>query len=291
MSAKRDGLAESVHVRLVQHAKKIGVDPNLVITRYAVERFLYRLSQSPYADRFVLKGALLLLAWLGETLRPTRDADLLGFGDLEDDELLTIFRDVCQTTVEPDAAHFDSASVVIEPIREGNDYGGHRISFRGRVGTARVGIQVDIGIGDAVTPAAEWLDYPSLLEFSAPRLRAYTRESVIAEKLHAIIVLGLQNSRMKDYFDIRALLMDGNVDSGILAQAVSATFRRRSTPIPTSVPSGLTDAFSEDYARQTQWDAFLRRNRLDAPSLRVTVKYLREQLAPVIAVARTLIDV
>jgi hypothetical protein len=185
MKVERGGLAQSVQVRLARHARTIGVDPNLVLTRYAVERFLYRLSRSPHADRFVLKGALLLLVWLGETLRPTRDADLLGFGDLSDDALRQIARDVCGVEVEPDAVSFLADTVDVQPIREEDAYGGRRVTLEARLGPARLRIQVDVGIGDAVTPGPLWLEYPSLLDLPRPRLRAYPRETVVAEKLRA----------------------------------------------------------------------------------------------------------
>ncbi len=286
MSLERDGLARSVQVRLARHAKEIGVDPNLVLTRYGVERFLYRLSRSRHAERFVLKGALLLLAWLGETLRPTRDADLLGFGELTDDELLSIFRDVCGVSVEPDAATFDAGLVTVAPIREGDAYGGKRMTVQGRIGTARLRVQVDIGFGDAVTPAPEWLDYPSLLGFPSPRLRAYPRETVLAEKLHAIVLLGVRNSRMKDYYDVRALLREGELDEALLARAITATFERRRTALPESVPVGLSDAFSGDAGRQAQWRAFLAKNRLQGPTLPEVVDELRAHLAMVLDRAR-----
>jgi predicted nucleotidyltransferase component of viral defense system len=280
------GLAQSVQVRLVRHARGIGVDPNLVLTRYAVERFLYRLSRSPYAERFVLKGALLLLAWLGEALRPTRDADLLGFGELPDDELLRIFREVCGVRVEPDAATFDAGSVAVEPIREGDAYGGRRVTVRGNIGTARVIVQVDVGIGDAVTPAPQWFEYPSLLDFPKPRLRAYPRETVLAEKVHAMVLFGLRNSRMKDYFDVHALLREGELNARQLAQAIASTFERRRTDVPEGVPSGLSDAFSADAGHQAQWRAFLDKNRLQGPRLPELVSEIREGLAPVLEQAR-----
>ena len=286
MSSQRDGLAHSVQVRLARHAKAIGVDPNLVLTRFGVERFLYRLSRSHNAERFVLKGALLLLAWLGETLRPTRDADLLGFGNLTDDELLAIFRDVCGVPVEPDAATFDAGSVTIAPIREGDAYGGQRVTVQGKIGTARLKVQVDIGIGDAVTPAPEWLDYPSLLGFPSPRLRAYPRETVLAEKLHAMVLLGVRNSRMKDYFDVRALLREGRLDEALLARAIAATFERRRTALPEAVPVGLSDAFSGDAGRQAQWRAFLAKNRLHGPTLPEVVDELGARLATALDRAR-----
>lgn len=215
---------------------------------------LYRLQRSQHAERFVRKGALLLLAWLGETLRPTRDVGLLGSGNLDDDDLLAIFREICAIPVEPDATTFDDKSVAIEIIREGNAYGGKRINLRGQIGMARVSIQLDIRTGDAITPTSVWMGYPVLLEFPAPRLRAYTRETVLAEKLQAMVLLGVRSSRMKDYFDVRALLREGNVDESILAKAIAATFARRNTPLPKGVPNGLSHACYDDAARQAQME-------------------------------------
>lgn len=278
MSLERDGLARSVQVRLARHAKAIGVDPNLVLTRYGVERFLYRLSRTRHAERFVLKGALLLLAWLGDTLRPTRDVDLLGVDELTDDELVAIFREVCGVAVEPDAVTFDAASAKVAPIREGDAYGGRRVTVRGRLGTARVRVQADSGIGDVVTPAPEWLEYPSLLGLPSPRLRAYPRETVLAEKLHAMVLLGIRNSRMKDYFDVHALLRDGAHDEALLARAIAATFVRRRTALPEGVPVGLSELFSGDPERQAQWRAFLAKNRLQGPALTEVVEELRERV-------------
>lgn len=287
MSDAREGLARSVQVRLARHAKDIGVDPNLVLTRYTVERFLYRLSRSPHAEQFVLKGALLLLVWLGETLRPTRDADLLGFGELSDDALLKIFRDICTIEVEPDAATFLPDSVRVEPIREEDAYGGRRVTLQGRVGAARLTVQVDIGIGDAVTPAPQWLEYPSLLEdLPRPRLRAYPRETVVAEKLHAMVLLGVRNSRMKDYFDVRALLREEEMDAAQLARAIAATFARRRTALPEGIPAALSDGFASDATKQAQWRAFLGKNRIKGPALEEVVADIRTRLAAPLARAR-----
>jgi len=161
VTGAREGIARSVQVRLARHAREIGVDPNLVLARYAVERFLYRLSRSAHAEQFVLKGALLLLVWLGEALRPTRDADLLGFGELSDDALVKIFKEVCTVAVEPDAATFLPDSARVEAIREEDADGGRRVTLRARLGVARLTVQVDIGIGDVVTPPPQWLEYPS----------------------------------------------------------------------------------------------------------------------------------
>lgn len=278
MTNPREGRARSVQVRLARHAREIGADPNLVLTRYAVERFLYRLSKSPHADRFVLKGALLMLVWLGESLRPTSDADLLGFGELTEETLGQILKDVAAQPVEADAVEFDADSVRVEPIRAEDDYGGWRATVRARVGAARLTVQVDVGIGDAVTPAPEWLDYPGLLDLPQPRLRAYPRETVIAEKLHAIVLFGTRNSRMKDYFDLYALAREGAVDAATLADAIAATFERRATEVPREVPAGLLDSFATEAGAQAQWAAFLARNRLEAPSLAEVVPEIRELL-------------
>ncbi len=286
MTNARDGLARSVQVRLARHAKAIGVDPNLVLTRYAVERFLYRLTRSPYAERFVLKGALLLLVWLGESLRPTRDADLLGFGDLSDDALVRIFKDVCGVAVERDGMIYLSDTVRVEPIRAEDDYGGQRVTLQAQMGAARLSVQVDIGIGDVVTPAPEWLEYPSLLDLPRPRLRAYPRETVIAEKLHAMEYLGLRNSRMKDYFDIYTLLREGKTDVMRLAGAIAATFARRQTALPEGMPQGLSDELAGDPAKLTQWKQFLVKNRLEAPTLGQVISDIRDLIAESLRLAR-----
>ena len=286
MNAKHGGLAQSVQVRLVRHAKEIGVDPNLMLARFGVERFLYRLSRSAHAEQFVLKGALMLLVWLGETLRPTRDADLLGFGELSDDGLLRIFREVCGVEVEPDAVTFDAGSMAVAAIREEDAYGGRRVTLRGQLGPARLAIQIDIGIGDAVTPAPQWLEYPSLLDLPRPRLRAYPREPVVAEKVHAMVLFGTRNSRMKDYFDVHALLREEEMDAAELARALAATFERRRTALPDGPPAGLSNAFADDAAKQAQWRAFLDKNRLKGPELDAVVAEIRERLTDPLARAR-----
>ncbi|MEX1025030.1 MAG: nucleotidyl transferase AbiEii/AbiGii toxin family protein [Planctomycetota bacterium] len=279
MSGAPDGLARSIQVRLVQHAKGLGVDPNLVLTRYALERLLYRLSESPHVEQFALKGGLLLLAWLGEALRPTRDADLLSFGDLSVAALARIFVEVCEIDVEPDAMTFLADTVSVVTIRVGSDDGGYRVTIESRLGAARLRVQVDVGIGDVVTPETAWLHYPGLLDLPRPRLRAYSRESVMAEKLHAVVVLGAANSRMKDYFDLHGLLCQGAVSLGQLERAIAATFERRGTAVPSGVPVGLTDAFAREPSKQAQWKAFLAKNRLKAPRLEQVVADIRGEIA------------
>ena len=253
------GLAHSIQGRLVQHAKKLGIDPNVVLVRYASERLLYRLSRSPHVERFVLKGALLLLVWLGETIRPTRDADLLGFGDLDSESLHKLFTEVCAQPVEPDGIEFDTASLRVGPIRVEDAYGGRRVELTARLGKARLRVQVDVGVGDAVVPEPQWIEYPSLLDLPRPRLRAYRPESSIAEKLHAMVVLGAANSRMRDFFDVHALSSGRTFDGAMLAEAIAATFVRRRTEVPRELPTALTREFSEIPGKPAQWTGFTRR--------------------------------
>lgn len=253
------GLVQSVQTRLVRHAKTLGVDPNLVLTRYAAERLLYRLSRSPDAERFVLKGALMLLVWLGESIRPTRDADLLGFGTLDTESLRAIFAGLCTLKVELDGLRFDAATVQVAPIRVEDAYGGQRVRLLAHLGSARLPVQVDVGIGDAVFPEPQWIDYPSLLGLPAPRLRAYRPESSIAEKLHAMVELGSRNSRMRDFFDVRALAVGGTFEGPVLGRAIASTFARRRTPVPTTLPLALTRDFAAIEGKGAQWHGFVRK--------------------------------
>ncbi len=272
----------SVHTRLIGLARKRGLDPNLILARYGVERFLCRLSRSDHSERFVLKGALLLLAWVGDTVRPTRDADLLGLGDLSDDALLSIFGEVCRQSVEDDGLVFDPDSIAISDIRGQDRYGGKRVTLMGHLGSGRIRIQVDIGIGDVVEPAAEWMDYPTLLDFPPPRLRAYPPETVVAEKLHAMVVLGAANSRMKDLYDIYLLSETREFQRARLSRAVAATFRRRVTPIPEAAPVALSSEFLNE-SRVAQWRAFLARNGIEgAPDLEEVIARLAEFLLPIL---------
>lgn len=289
MNEERESLVRSIRERLVRHAKEIRVEPNLIFTRYAVERFLYRLSCSPHGDRFVLKGALLLLVWLGETLRPTRDADVLGFGDLSDEALRRVFEDVCATEVEPDAVLFDPESIRVVAIREEAAYGGQRVTLWGKLGRARLRVQVDVGIGDKVVPEPEWLDYPALLDLPAPRMRCYPPEVAIAEKLHAMVVLGSRNSRMRDFYDVFVLSERRNFEGERLVAAVRNTFERRRTPIPEALPLALSPEFAEIEGKQRQWEAFLGKGRIEPVSggLDSVVRGLAEFLGPALEGAQS----
>ncbi len=289
MTAAATGLPVSIQVRLVRHAKAIGMDPNLVLARFAVERFLYRLSHSRHAERFVLKGALLMLVWLGETIRPTRDVDLLGFGEVSEQSLAQIVADVCNTDVEPDGLEYLPASIRVAPIRRDDAYGGMRAILQARMGKARLRVQIDVGVGDAVTPPPEWLEYPSMLDLPRPRLRAYRPETAIAEKLHAMVVLGEANSRMRDFFDVHALAQHRRFDGALLARAVRATFERRRTRLPESLPLALTPEFAAIRDKQVQWQGFLRKSALTSPpaELGTIVARIATFLEPAITAARS----
>jgi hypothetical protein len=227
-----------------------------------MERFLFRLGVSEYARKFVLKGALVFTAWGAPVSRPTMDIDLLGRTDNVIDEVVAIVKDICATDVEADGLEFDTRSVRAERIAEGADYEGIRVKFRGHLGTARVGMQVDIGFGDVVVPRASQVVYPTILDMSPPRIQCYSREATIAEKFEAITKLGIVNSRMKDFYDIWFLSRVYEFDGKVLSTAIAKTFARRNTEIqPATV--AFTGAFAQDPTKQTQWKAFVRKSRME----------------------------
>jgi predicted nucleotidyltransferase component of viral defense system len=271
-------LSASVRQRLMNLARQRGEDFQFVLTRYLIERLLYRLAQSPHAERFLLKGAMLFTLWTGRTHRPTRDLDLLGRGDAGPEALAEVFRDLCSLEVESDGVQFAADPIEVEAIREDQEYQGQRVHLEGRLGNAKVRLQVDVGVGDAVTPGPQHVRYPTLLDMPAPELKAYPKETVVAEKLQAMVMLGMANSRMKDFFDLSVLAREFDFEGPIICQAIGATFQRRGTEIPAE-PVALTATFTGDATKQTQWKAFLRRSRLDGSlDLAMLVTVLREFL-------------
>lgn len=280
------GLVASIRARLQNLAKSRGEDLDLVLTRYAIERFLYRLSLVPARENYLLKGALLFDLWFDVPHRPTRDADFLGFGPADTDALKNTIREICAVVVD-DGMEYDAESITVEEIREDVRYGGLRVKLGSRLGNARSLVQLDVGYGDAVTPGPEEALYPTLLDDQPPaRLRVYPRASVAAEKLEAIVSLGMINTRMKDYFDLRALAREGALDAEQLADAIAATFRRRQTSLPADVPLGLSDEFARDAAKRAQWKGFLGKNRLDAPALEDVVAEVRGFVTQPLKLAR-----
>ena len=278
-------LPASILARLLTLAKQRGDDYSLLLNRFALERLLLRISTSPHANRFLLKGALLFALWYDEPHRPTRDADLLGFGADDEANLIATFRDIAAMEVG-DGIVFDLESVKADAIREGNTYGGTRITLVARIGSTRCALQIDVGFGDAVTPEPQTIAYPTLLkDFQAPTLRAYPVYTVIAEKYQALVMLGQANSRMKDFYDLAVIARRSELDGATLAAALAATFARRQTALPSERPLALTSQFSQDPAKRRQWQAFLNKNRITAGSLTDTVGLLNLLLWPPTEVA------
>lgn len=262
MKGEHKDLAASIRQRLFNRSAQEGNDFQLVLTRYGIERLLYRLSRSPYCDRFMLKGALLFIAWEGWSPRPTRDVDLLGHGEYSAAYLKSAFKTICQVEVVPDGLVFHPETLKVMTIRGEQEYGGHRVRLYATLAQARVDIQIDVGYGDAVFPASQWIDFPSLLNLPAPTILAYPREAVVAEKFHALATLGVANTRMKDFYDLWLLARQFAFDGKTLAGAIQATFQRRQTPLPDELPLALTATFYADHSKQVLWRAFLKRNRL-----------------------------
>lgn len=278
----RRNIAASVRTRLLNKARTEKLNFDLVLTRYALERILYRLSISEQRDQFLLKGALLFDLWFDIPHRPTHDADLLGFGLAEVPHLIEAFRKISQIECN-DGIVFQQGTVRAVEIRKEANYAGVRITLNGLLDNARCHVQIDIGFGDAVVPGPENAQYPVILDdMPPPHLSTYPRYTVVAEKLETIASLGILNTRMKDYFDLWILSKHCDFDGAILAKAIGATFERRNTSIPSAMPFGLTDEFAEDERKSQQWLAFQRKNALEAKPLRIIVEDLRQFLQPIL---------
>lgn len=283
----RKNLGASIRDRLLNKARAEKRDFNLLLTRYSLERMLYRLSISTQRDQFLLKGALLFDLWFDVPHRPTHDADFLGFGSAELPHIEALFREVCQIQVD-DGIAFQPDSVKADEIRKEANYAGVRVTLIALLNGARCPVQLDIGFGDAVVPGPEEVHYPVILgEMPEPHLRVYPRYTVVAEKLEALVSLGMLNSRMKDYFDLWILARHSDFDGAVLSRAVRATFERRRTAIPNAIPIGLTDEFAEDIQKEKQWQAFLRRNTLDQKPLAMVIGELQAFLFPVLTAIAT----
>ncbi len=259
---KPHNIAASVRQRLFNRAQDRHEDFGLVLTKYGLERFLYRLSQSIHHDQFVLKGALLFEFWTHRPYRPTRDLDLSGQGDNSIARMKKVFGDVIAQTVEDDGLVFDPPSIQIAKIKEEQEYEGLRVKFLARLERARISLQVDIGFGDAIVPAPQQIEYPGILDFPKATLRAYPRETVVAEKLEALVKLGTVNTRMKDFYDLWILALEFEFSGPLLCKAIEATFERRKTEIPTAVPVALTEDFFGNQNKAKQWSAFVSKSGL-----------------------------
>lgn len=268
-------ISESVRSRLKNIAVKEGSDFNAVLTRYGLERLLYRIGESEYANQFLLKGALLFNLWYDMPHRPTKDIDLLGFGDNDLAYIKQTFSKICSISAD-DGISFLSESVTVDTIKKDGGYTGARVELFGELAKAKIKIQIDIGYGDAVTPGPIDTHYPVLLnDLPAPKIRTYPIYTVIAEKLHAIALLGMANSRLKDYLDLYVLLSNEQLDNQVLAQAIQATFTRRGMTVLEELPIGLTDEFANDPTRESMWKAFLRKNELEQKPLTEVINAIR----------------
>jgi predicted nucleotidyltransferase component of viral defense system len=263
-------LAASVRQRLLNLAQAQKEDFNLVLTRFGIERLLYRLERSSQGERFILKGAMLFILWSDTPHRTTKDVDLLCRGDNSIAEIEAIFRAVCQGDVVPDGLEFDLTTVKGEVIKADREYPGVRIRLTAFIaGTpTRINLQIDVGFGDIVTPAPQLMRLPAMLsDLPTPHLYAYNRETVIAEKFEAMVLLGIGNTRMKDFYDLWYLSQHFNFEGNLLSRAIAATFERRCTPIPTDTPLALTSEFANDETKQRQWVAFVRKGKLNEEGL------------------------
>ncbi|VGO16448.1 hypothetical protein PDESU_05039 [Pontiella desulfatans] len=278
-------LAHSVFQRLRNYAKEHGENFNRLLSRYAMERFLYRLSKSEHSENFVLKGALLFMVWEPDYgRRSTKDIDLLGFTENSLDNLTAIVQEICKTHVEGDGIEFDSDNIRAERIKEDADYEGVRIRGFAFIGQSRIPIQIDIGFGDALVPGAIEATVPTLLDFPAPELRCYHQLTVIAEKFEAMIKLGELNSRMKDFYDVWNIIQHEEIAGEELQKACVATFEQRETPLDLN-PRFFLEEFPESFGKEEQWAAFVRKQELEdiAPaSFREVIRILHGFFRPMV---------
>jgi len=284
MSSHSSGnVAASVRQRIYNLSDKGGKHFQLLCIRYASERLLYRLSVSPYAHQFTLKGALLFSVWSDHSYRATRDIDFLVSGEPDPKAIVTIIESVLKQPVEEDGLDFDIESIRIEEIREMDVYNGFRIRLKAFLGKMEIPVQIDLGFGDVVIPKPGFITYPTLLNFPSPSLKAYPPESMVAEKVQAMISLGMANSRMKDYYDLFIIFKKYPLNTSKLSRAVEATFKRRKTDIPHTIPLGLSDEFALDQNKQNQWTQFINRYEFQdsSDSLPEVISFLRKKFLPI----------
>ena len=279
MANSRNNSPASVRQRLLNLAREKGQVFDVVLITYGLERLMYRLSISEHRDSFVLKGGMLVTLWIDDENRVTRDADFLGFGDASEERLISVFSEVMSQQLD-DGLVYDIDNLTARAIREEQQYGGIRLRTVTNLGKTRIPIVVDVGFGDATIAPEFTIEYPTLLDMPAARIRAYSPASVVAEKFHAIVTLGLVNSRMRDYCDLWAILKSQRIDEKELADAIAATFSRRETEIPTNVPAGLTNQFSADPQKTQQWATYTASIGLEGLSLDDAIDFVWANLAP-----------
>jgi len=272
-------IAASVRARLLNLSRSDGDALDVLMEQYVTGRFLYRLVNSNYRDRFVLKGAQLFRLWNAEKHRQTRDLDFLGYGDSSVETVRSVFVDIIGQSIDPDDG-LEWGDIKAAPIRDDLKYGGVRALIKVKLDGAQITLQIDVGFGDSITPAVMEMEWQGLLDFPSARLLAYPPETVVAEKFEAAVILEMANSRMKDFFDLDWLASHQEFDAGVLGQAIRNTFDRRQTALPPEIPVALSKAFSLDAMKQTQWNAFLRKNRLQNDGLEEVIDRLGVFLDP-----------
>jgi hypothetical protein len=284
MSKSVVNVAASIRQRLLNLSRERKEDFGLVVTKYGLERILYRMAKSRHRELFVLKGAMLFELWTEQRYRPTRDADFLARGENNPERFIEIFKEICGIKVEDDGITFDGTTITAERITEDTDYQGIRVRFVGRLDNARVPIQIDLGFGDVITPAPIEAQLPALFELPAPKLLTYPRESVVAEKFEALVSLGMANSRMKDLHDLRTLAREFSFEGAVLSDAVASTFKRRGTKLPAGKPLVFTAEFFSDEGKKKQWTAFCEKNKsyVEQITLQNICQEIQEFLMPVI---------
>lgn len=280
---KKKNTAASVRARLKNKSLEKNTEFQTLLVRFGNERLLYRLSRSSYKTSFLLKGAALFAVWTGEPHRPTKDIDLLGFGANDIPTLENIFREICEIDGGGDGLEFAKDSIKGAEIRADKVYQGIRLTMRAVLDGARIPLQIDIGFGDAVTPAAETKTLDTILDLPKPSLKIYPKETVVAEKFEAMVKLGITNSRMKDFWDVRFLIKEFDFDGALLQKAIRATFAARQTSVPQTFPTALTDAFAENASTTADWTAFIKRSRITSDiDFLAVLESLREFFAPLI---------
>ncbi len=284
MEPSKKNIAASVHQRLLNKAKDSNRPFNEILQYFTIERFIYRLSKSPHAEKFILKGALMFIAWNTSLFRPTKDIDLLGRINNSVEEIVAAVTDVCTQDVESDGISFDTDTISAMRITEDTDYEGVRVRVKGTLGTIRLSLQIDTGFGDVIVPKASKIIYPTILDFPAPKLKGYSMESTIAEKFQAMVKLGILNSRMKDFYDIWLLSKQFDYKGQMLSTAIQKTFENRKTEIPIE-STIFKDSFTYDRMKEAQWQAFVKKTKLDnAPETFVeAIVAVKAFIIPIIA--------
>jgi len=260
----------SISARLQNKARETNRPFSEILQYYGMERFLYRVSRSKYADRVILKGALMFTVWQVPERRTTLDIDFSAHYDNQITALEKMIKDICRISVSQDGLIFDPQTVKGHRIREEADYEGVRIKFTGFLECSRIPMQIDVAFGDIIYPKPKVIDYPVILDFPKPHLKGYPTESVISEKFETMVKLGLLNSRMKDFYDIWLMMRRFDFDGLKLSEALKRTFTHRKTLLPKDRPLFAEEIYDDKSDRQMLWSAFLRKGN---------IKHAREKLS------------